>query len=91
MTAKEWITNNPSIADKGNIIDYTDLLHLVILNNLENINAELIEMKIPQNERLVRLNNISKKQMDLLKNNKSFNNLEYIENKVNDNKLLPNK
>jgi hypothetical protein len=61
------------------------------LNNLENINAELIEMKIPQNERLVRLNNIAKKQMDLLKNNKSFNNLEYIENKVNDNKLLPNK
>ncbi len=91
MTAKEWRTNNPSIADKGNIRDYTDLLHLVILNNLENINAELIEMKIPQNERLVRLNNIAKKQMDLLKNNKSFNNLEYIENKVNDNKLLPNK
>ena len=29
--------------------------------------------------------------MDLLKNNKLFNNLEYIENKVNDNKLLPNK
>ena len=48
-------------------------------------------MIIPQNERLVRLNNIAKKQMDLLKNNKSFNNLEYIENKVNDNKLLPNK
>lgn len=91
MTAKEWRTNNPSISDKGNIRDYTDLLHLVILNNLENINAELIEMKIPQNERLVRLNNIAKKQMDLLKNNKSFNNLEYIENKVNDNKLLPNK
>lgn len=91
MTAKEWRTNNSSIADKGNIRDYTDLLHLVILNNLENINAELIEMKIPQNERLVRLNNIAKKQMDLLKNNKSFNNLEYIENKVNDNKLLPNK
>ncbi len=91
MTAKEWRTNNPSISDKGNIRDYTDLLHLVILNNLENINAELIEMKIPQNERLVRLNNIAKKQMDLLKNNKLFNNLEYIENKVNDNKLLPNK
>mgnify|MGYP000907223878 CR=1 FL=1 len=40
-------------------------------------------MKIPQNERLVRLNNIARKQMELLKNNKSFNNLEYIENKVN--------
>lgn len=77
MTAKEWRENNPTIADKGNIRDYTDLLHLVILNNLENINAELIKMKIPQSERLVRLNSIAKKQMELLKNSNSFNNLEY--------------
>ena len=83
MTAKEWRESIPDIADKGNIRDYTDLLHLVILNNLENINAELIEMKVPQNERLVRLNNIARKQIELLKNNKSFNNLKYIENKVN--------
>ena len=83
ITAKEWRENNPEIAVKGNIRDYTDLLHLVILNNLENINAELIEMKMPQNERLVKLNNIAKKQMELLKNDKSFNKLEYIENKVN--------
>ena len=52
-------------------------------------NAELIEMKIPQNERLIRLNNIARKQMELLKNNKSFNNLEYIENKVNNKQTLP--
>lgn len=77
------------IADKGSIRDYTDLLHLVILNNLENINAELIEMKILQNEKLIRLNNIARKQMELLKNNKSFNNLEYIENKVNNKQTLP--
>ena len=83
QTAKEWRINNPSISDKGNIRDYTDLLHLVILNNLESINAELIEMKISQEERLIRLNKIAKKQMDLLKNNKSFHNLKYIENKVN--------
>ena len=89
ITAKEWRESNPNIADKGNIRDYTDLLHLVILNNLENINAELIEMKIPQNERLVRLNNIARKQMELLKNNKSFNNLKYIENKVNNKQELP--
>ena len=82
-TAKEWRESNPKIAVKGNIRDYTDLLHLVILNNLENINAELIEMKMPQNERLVKLNNIAKKQMELLKSDKSFNHLEYIENKVN--------
>ena len=89
MTAKEWRESNPEMADKGNIRDYTDLLHLVILNNLENINAELVHMDIPQNERLIRLNNIARKQMELLKNNKSFNNLEYIEHKVNDKQALP--
>ena len=81
ITAKEWRESNPNL--KGNIRDYTDLLHLVILNNLENINAELIEMEIPQNERLIKLNNMARKQMKLLKDNKSFNNLEYIENKIN--------
>lgn len=35
MTAKEWRESNPDIANKGNIRDYTDLLHLVILNILK--------------------------------------------------------
>ena len=83
MTAKEWRENNPLVADKGNIRDYTDVLHLVILNNLENINAELIENKVPQSERLIRLNNIARRQAELLKNSKSLNNLGYVENKVN--------
>lgn len=91
MTAKEWRENNTELANKGNIRDYTDLLHLVVLNNLENINAELIEMKVPQAERLIRLNNIARKQMELLKDNKSFNNLKYIENKVNTKNLITNK
>ena len=86
MTAKEWRDNNPNLTEDGNIRDYTDLLHLVILSNLENINAELIEMGIPQSERLVRLNETAKKQMELLKKNKSFKNLEYIES--NNNKQL---
>ena len=34
MTAKQWRELNPKLAKKGNIRDYTDLLHLVILNNL---------------------------------------------------------
>lgn len=55
--------------------DYTDLLHLVILSNLENINAELIKMGIPQSERLIRLNDIAKKQMELLRRNNSIKNL----------------
>ena len=83
MTAKEWRNNNKELAEEGNIRDYTDLLHLVILSNLENINAELIQTNIPQSERLERLNNIARKQMKLLSNNKSFNNLKNIEYKNN--------
>lgn len=91
MTAKEWRESNPNLAEDGNIRDDTDLLHLVILSNLENINAELIEMGIPQSERLVRLNDMAKKQMELLRKNKSLKNLEYIENKVNDKLLIETK
>lgn len=83
MIAKEWRESNKKISNNGNIRDYTDLLHLVILNNLENINAQLIEMKISQSERLVRLNNIARKQIELLNNNRSFDRLKHIENKVN--------
>ena len=90
MTAKEWRISNPEFADKGNIRDYTDLLHLVILNNLENINAELIEIGMSQSERLIKLNKMAKRQMKLLKDNKSFNNLEYMDNKVNEKLPLSN-
>ena len=37
-----------------------------------------IDMKIPQNERLERLNNVAIKQINLTKSNKTFNNLKYI-------------
>lgn len=82
MTAKEWRDNNPDLADKGNIRDYTDLLHLVILSNLENINAELIKMNIPQSERLISLNKTAREQMNLLKNNRSYEELESLNKDV---------
>ena len=53
MTAKEWKENNPNL--RGNIRDYTDLKHLLILCNLENTNEELINDNIPQKERLIKL------------------------------------
>ena len=91
MTAKEWREENPELAKNGNIRDYTDLLHLVILNNLENTNAELIEAKVPQNERLVRLNNSARRQMKVLKDNKNIKDLELLQKQVNeDNNLIAN-
>lgn len=78
MTAKEWRDTNPSLAETGNIRDYTDLLHLVILNNLENINATLIKMNINQKDRLIQLNELARKQIELLYKNKSLRELEKI-------------
>ncbi len=91
MTAKEWRESNPELAKNGNIRDYTDLLHLVILNNLQNTNAELIEEKIPQSERLVRLNNSARRQMKVLKDNKNIKDLELLQKQVNEeNNLITN-
>ena len=89
MTAKEWRKDNPELAKNGNIRDYTDLLHLIILNNLENTNAELIRMNIKQSDRLIRLNESARNQMKALKNNKNIKELEVLQQQVNeDNKYL---
>ena len=87
MTAKEWRENNPELAKNGNMRDYTDLLHLVILSNLETINASLITDNISQSERLIKLNNNARMQMEALKNNKNIKELELMEHVVNNDKL----
>ena len=83
MTAKEWRQENPKLAKKGNIRDYTDLLHLVILNNLENTNAEFIKLGMSQSERLISSNNSARNQMKILKNNKNVEKLEVLQQQVN--------
>ena len=80
MTAKEWREKNSNL--EGNIRDYTDLLHLVILSNLENTNAELIKLNIPQRERLIKLNNTARRQMKLLYNNKNIKELENLQDQL---------
>ena len=66
MTAKEWKQNNPML--EGNIRDNTDILHLIILSNLEVLNSELIEDGLEQSKRLEKLNNVAKRQLELLFN-----------------------
>lgn len=88
MTAKEWREINPKLAKNGNMRDYTDLLHLVILSNLETINASLISDNISQRERLIKLNNNARMQMEALKNNKNIKDLELLQQQINNDKLL---
>ena len=64
MTAKQWRDNNPNL--KGNIRDYASINELICLSNMENINAVLIEDKVPQNQRLMKLNKIAIHQMTVL-------------------------
>ena len=80
MTAKEWRNKYPDLAKNGNIRDYTDILHLVVLNNLQNINARLIEERMSQFDRLVELNKIAKNQMNVLCNNNIYK-MEILDDK----------
>jgi len=81
MTAKEWREHNPNL--EGNIRDYIDILHLVVLSNLEVLNASMIENNISQKERLEKLNSTAKKQLKILINDKNIMGIEKYYNKPN--------
>lgn len=84
MTAKEWRENNKQL--EGNIRDYADILHLVVLSNLEVLNANMIENGISQKERIERLNSTAKKQLEVLINDKNIIGIE----KYNNNQKIKN-
>jgi hypothetical protein len=70
MTAKEWRDQNSDL--KGNIRDYATLEQLVVLSNMESINALLIQQKLTQAERLQQLNKTAITQMQTLLNSKTM-------------------
>jgi hypothetical protein len=74
ITAKQWRDANPK-AD-GNIRDMATLEQLVVLSNLESINAVLIHQGLQQPERLIQLNKIAITQMKSLVGNKSIQKLK---------------
>ena len=64
QTAKQWRDANPEMG--GNMRDYATIEQLLVLANIENMNAELIHMKLSQGDRLKRLNAIAIRQMQVL-------------------------
>lgn len=86
MTAKEWREKNTNL--NGNIRDYTDILHLVVLSNLEVLNATMIDNKISQKERLEKLNQTARKELEILSNDKNIIGIQSIDEK---NKLMEEK
>jgi len=73
-TAKQWREQNPD--KESNIRDYASLEQLVVLSNMESINALLIRQGIPQSDRIVQLNNVAITQMRSLVNNRNFKKLK---------------
>lgn len=80
MTAKQWKDKNPTL--DGNMRDYANILQLVILSNLENLNAEMIERGTSQKSRLESLNKIAKKQYSILQDSNSIKRIEMLDDKI---------
>lgn len=81
MTAKEWREKNPNI--DGNIRDYTDILHLIVLSNLEVLNASMIENNISQSQRIEKLNKTARRELELLSNDKNIIGIQNLDNQEN--------
>lgn len=61
LTAKEWREQNPE--KQGNIRDYATIEQLIVLSNIESMNAEMIRLQMSLSDRLIRLNEIAIYQM----------------------------
>ena len=74
LTAKEWRSRNP---DKdGNMRDYASIEELIVMSNLESMDAQFISEKLPQSERLEKLNKMARFQLGSLLNNSSLKKIE---------------
>jgi len=79
ITAKDWRKMNPDA--KGNIRDTATIEQLIVLSNLESMNAVFIREGLSQSERLFRLNQIAIFQLQSLwkESLKSIENLKKLQ------------
>ena len=69
ITAKQWRDVNPD--KEGNIREYANIVQLLVLANIEAMNAEFIRDGLSQSERLKKLNEVAIVQLRSLANNSS--------------------
>ena len=74
QTAKQWRDVNPKL--EGNMREYATIEELLVLANIEGMNAEFIHMALPQGKRLKRLNEIAIRQMRVLTSVSATNKLK---------------
>lgn len=76
-TSKEWKNENPNL--KGNIRDYATIQQLIVLSNMESMNAELIKQGISQSDRLNKLNKMAVEQLKVLLDNPTIKKIESVD------------
>ena len=84
-TAKQW--RNETGNKKLNMRDFASVEQLIVLVNLESMNAELIRQDIPAQERIQKLRSVAYYQLNSLKNNNTVNHLKQAhQNQIKDKK-----
>lgn len=79
QTATEWRRANP---DKdGNMRDHATIEQLLVLANLENVNALYIGKGMAQKERIIDLNHLARQQLTQLLDNDSVKGMKALEQK----------
>ena len=79
FTAAEWRKANKG--KQGNMRDYATIEQLLVLANLENVNAIFINKNMPQSERIWELNRLAREQLTSMLHNKSVNALKKLDYK----------
>ncbi len=74
QAAKQWRDANPE--REGNVRDHATIEQLLVLANIEGMNAEFIHMTLSQSDRLRRLNQIAIRQMETLAASSAVRQLE---------------
>lgn len=72
-TAAQWRNEGNK---KGNMRDYATVEQLIVLVNLEGMNAEMIRQGLPQSERIVRLRDVAYYQLSTLKDTNAAKRLQ---------------
>jgi len=80
MTAKQWKTSNPKL--KGNMRDYASIEQLLVMANLETVNAMLLEQGLSQQERLTKLRTVALSQLQTLSNVNGVKNLNDMQDQL---------
>jgi hypothetical protein len=82
-TAKDWREANPELAKNGmNIRDIASINELVVLSNLENLNALMIERDIDKSERFKQLRKTAMTQIETLDSKDFIKSLKRLTDRI---------